>query len=91
MNTGHLKQKAMGFVQAIETMTAAARARPPSLSYALDYNKLHAATAKDCPELIPILPPEVEIVKEQFTGELVAVQCFNEILAYCRQIVNLLP
>jgi hypothetical protein len=84
-----LKQKAQGFVLAIDKMSDKAKQDQPTPQFGKDYNRLVTMVRTAAPELALVLPPEVEF--GEFSYVQCTVQTFNEVCAYCQQIIQMLP
>ena len=87
--TGQMKQKAQGFVLAIDKMSDDAKKDHPSPQFGEDYNRLVTMVRMAAPELTNLLPPDVEF--NTYNYEKRTVQTYNEMCAYCHQIIQMLP
>jgi hypothetical protein len=85
-----LRKKAFGIVQSIDAMPEKERTGQPTELFGEDYNKLRKLTAELQPDLVPVLPPSVEIAEYGMGGERFSTQRYSEIRSFCQQIVELL-
>jgi hypothetical protein len=85
-----LKRKALGIVQAIDSMSANERASMPTALFGEDYNKLRAFVAESDPTLTQVMPPAVDIAEYGMGGERFSTQRYSEIRSFCQQLVKFL-
>ena len=78
--------KAHGITTAIDKMNGHQRQRMPSVDFGEDYNRLRAATAKEFPDLEPLLPPPVK-KSHDFDG---TDSTYAELRTFAEQIYQML-
>jgi hypothetical protein len=81
--------KAKGFTGSIARMPDSQRSNTPRIEVGEDYNLLRSSTAESFPELVPLLPPLIRIVRRDEGGGYSAIT-FSELDTYCEQIYQML-
>ncbi len=82
--------KARAITTSIARLTAKERVAQPSGRFGEDYNRLRSLVLKEYPELEPLMPPEVAILKSGFTDEYFTSQPYAELDGFAEQIYQLL-
>lgn len=86
-----LMAKARGFTMSIEKMNESQRNATVNSKYGEDYNNLRARTEELLPDLAPLLPPTVDIIRASGSSNVTYTnESFGEISTYCEQIFQLL-
>lgn len=90
MTAKQIMAKAEGFVKGINAMTETERRDSPNKDFVSDYNQMKNQAATHFSEVKELLPPVITGELSTFGGYKYAVT-YNEIRAYCEQIVALMP
>jgi hypothetical protein len=84
-----IRKKAFGIMKSLESMNADQRSTKPSKSFGENYNRLRNLCASSNPELVELVPPEVDFVTYS-TETVVTKHSFFEIHTFCSEIYYLL-